>query len=127
MDQSFGKTYKLCSQKLMESLFQEGNSVKAFPLKLIFLEAEHPGMAPFQVLLSVPKKKFKHAHDRNYLKRCMREALRKNKSEIEQYLTSSNKKLIFALVYLSDERLPYLAIEQRVIKAITQLKTELGA
>ena len=93
MDQSFGKEYKLCSKKLIDSLFAEGKSVKAFPFTLFFLLHENSENVPFQLVISAPKRINRHAHDRNRIKRIVREAIRKNKFILEDFLTETNQQL----------------------------------
>jgi ribonuclease P protein component len=79
----------------------------------------------FKVLFSAPKRKFKRAHDRNYIKRLLREILRLNKHELEQLLTQQNKKLIFSITFVGTERPDYKFLEQKFLKAIQQLLQEL--
>ncbi|MEY3592070.1 MAG: hypothetical protein RLZZ38_1039, partial [Bacteroidota bacterium] len=74
---------------------------------------------------SAPKRKFKHAHDRNYIKRLLREILRLNKHELEQLLTQQNKKLIFSITFVATERPDYKFLEQKFLKAFQQLLQEL--
>jgi ribonuclease P protein component len=77
------------------------------------------------VLFSVPKKRLKHAHDRNYVKRCFREILRLNKATLENHLSKCNKKINFALIYQLNERIPYVELEQKLLGAITKLISEI--
>ena len=106
MDQTFGKEYKLCSQKKIKSLFKTGNLVKKFPLIVHFQEVEETLSKPFQVVISAPKRIYRKAHDRNRIKRLMREAVRKNKNILESYLIPKNKNIILFLVYTNKEEIP---------------------
>lgn len=81
---------------------------------------------PFQVLFSAPKRRFKRAHDRNYIKRLMREVLRKNKSALEQQLLAQNKKLTFSLTFVADERPTYQLLEQKLCKVLDLLIKEIN-
>jgi ribonuclease P protein component len=136
MDFSLPKKYKLCSLKQIEELYAKGNSVKAFPIRmqyLLFNQADDQDVTNekdlseplFKVLFSAPKRKFKHAHDRNYIKRLLREILRLNKHELEQLLTQQNKKLIFSITFVATERPDYKFLEQKFLKAFQQLLQEL--
>jgi ribonuclease P protein component len=97
MEYSLGKAYKLCSVKRIDRLFSEGKRLKAYPITVMFQETEEEMEHSFQVIFSVPKKRMKHAHDRNYVKRCFREILRLNKASLENHLTFCHKKINFAL------------------------------
>lgn len=135
MDFSLPKKYKLCSLKQIEELYAKGKLVKAFPIRILYLLDENsPSDAlangaedtpMFKVLFSAPKRKFKHAHDRNYIKRLLREILRLNKHELEQLLTQQNKKLIFSITFVATERPDYKFLEQKFLKAFQQLLQEL--
>jgi len=131
MDYSLPKKYKLCSLKKIEQLFASGNLIKAFPIRILFILEEialtdnQPDAPFFQVLLSAPKRKFKHAHDRNYIKRVMKEILRHQKPEVESLLSAHNKKLIFSITFVGTERPDYKFLEQKLDKAIQQLLLEL--
>ena len=84
---AFPKAQRLCSRKLAEQLFASGNrTLSAFPLRVVFMAAPWPGSTDTkpsamtegacQVMMSVSKRMFKHAVDRNRAKRQMREAWR---------------------------------------------------
>ncbi len=126
MNFSFGKEYKLCSHNLIDSLFKEGKKVKEYPLTIIYSPTGLDFSTSFQILISVPKRLFKKAHDRNYIKRCIREVVRKNKHELETQLESNNKKLIFAVVYTSKEQLTFSQLEQKLVKAIGKLTLQIN-
>lgn len=126
MNFSFGKEYKLCSHNQIDSLFKEGKKVKEFPLTVIYTYTEIEIPKSFQLLISVPKRLFKKAHDRNYIKRCIREVVRKNKQELETELETNNKKLIFAIVFTSKEQLTFSLLEQKLIKALGKLTLQIN-
>ena len=73
--------------------------------------------APLQVLVSVPKKHFHHAVDRNRVKRQVREAWRRHKSLLVEAL-ASDKQLLVAFVWLSDSMLSTQDVEERVANAL---------
>ena len=126
MNFSFGKEYKLCSHNQIDSLFKEGKKVKEYPLTVIYTYTEIDIPKSFQLLISVPKRLFKKAHDRNYIKRCIREVVRKNKQELETELETNNKKLIFAIVFNSKEQLAFSLLEQKLIKALGKLTLQIN-
>ncbi|MCC8359519.1 ribonuclease P protein component [Salinimicrobium sediminilitoris] len=95
MDESFGKKEKLKSKIIIDSLFAEGNSVKKYPLRLVYLPLENSSDNVNKVAVSVPKRSFKRAVDRIKLKRLMREAYRKNK-----YLVTNNLDKNYALMFI---------------------------
>ena len=118
MDESFGKDEKLKSKKLIDILFQEGKSVKKYPLKLIYLPITNPEITHFKTGVSVPKKLVKTAVGRNRIKRLMREAFRKNK-----YLVTSNLQKPHALmfIYISRDEISFEDLNKTMIKLIERL------
>ena len=79
---AFPKSERLCSRKAIEALFAGGNrAFSAFPLRVVYRvipQESTPSLTP-QVLISVSKRHFKHAVDRNRAKRQIREAWRLNR------------------------------------------------
>ena len=128
-DQTLPKAYKLCSLKKIEQLYASGILFKAYPLRVLYLLEENPGNKDevlFVVLFSAPKRRFKHAHDRNYIKRLLRETLRKNKQPLLEALSIQNKKLLFSLTFVADERPTYQLLEQKLCKALDHLIKEIN-
>lgn len=82
-NRSYGltKDERICSRRLVEKLFGGSGSrtMSAYPLRLVYMTVEKQCGAQAQILVSVPKKHFKHAVDRNRVKRQLREAYRHNK------------------------------------------------
>lgn len=81
-NRTFCKKERIVSRKLVETLFQGGcsRSKVAFPLRMVYMEAERKeNDEAVQVLVSVSKRHFKNAVDRNRVKRQIREAYRQNK------------------------------------------------
>lgn len=121
MNESFGKEYKLCSQKAIEALFQQQLKVKQFPFVLHYAAMELPTDKRFQVVISAPKRIFKKAHDRNRIKRLMREVIRKKKLTLEQVLEAKNQQLALFLIYTNREELEYSVLEHKMEQLITKL------
>ena len=98
-------------------LFGKGNSqsLTAFPLRAVFVQtARQSSCAPVQILISVPKKRFKHAVDRNRVKRQIREAYRHHKQLLEG-VVAEDKQLLIAFIWLSDRHYQTNEVEKRVI------------
>jgi ribonuclease P protein component len=113
MQQTFTKQEKLKKSKLISQLFAEGKNVTEFPIKLVYLPVEHGGTHKIQAGVSVPKRNFKKAVDRNRIKRLLREAYRKNKHHI--YTEEHTKKHIFMFIYLGKNAIEYKLIEEKMI------------
>lgn len=129
MDQRFGKEYKLCSKKIIERLFEKGSRLNSFPFSLTYgYETLPDPTVHFQVVISVPKRIFKRAHDRNRIKRLVRECLRKNKHILEDFLSSeSNKKgqMALFLVYRFNEEPDYDTLMRKMSKLLLTLTTSI--
>ena len=69
MDTSYSKKEKLKSKKLIEKMFVEGRSISAFPLRLVYLETPFNDGVTIKTGVSVSKRHFKRAVDRNRIKR----------------------------------------------------------
>ena len=119
----FRKEERIVSNLLIETLFEKGNSksLNAYPLRAVYVKTEHrEECAPVQLLISVPKKKFKHAVDRNRVKRQIREAYRNNKSLLEGTV-EEGQMLLIAIIWLSDKHFATKEVEKRVISLLKQM------
>ncbi|QED38448.1 ribonuclease P protein component [Antarcticibacterium arcticum] len=123
MSENFPSEEKLKSKILIDRLFLEGKSVQKYPIKLIYAPIANPEITTHKTGVSVPKRNFKKAVDRNYLKRLMREAFRKNK-----YLVDNNLHQKYALmfIYTGRETLDYNVILAAVINILEKLTEREG-
>jgi len=113
MQQTYNREERLKKKKLIEQLFNDGKSLSVFPIKLVYLETEHKGPYKLQASVSVAKRNFKKAVDRNHIKRLLREVYRKNKYLI--YQSQHTKKHIFMFIYLGKKEMNYNLLEQKMI------------
>jgi ribonuclease P protein component len=116
---SLKKEERLCSRKLIGSLFLEGESFFIFPLKVVYLKSDLPGGGQVQAAFTVSRKNFKRAVKRNLLKRRMREAYRLNK----QVLSRSEDQVPLAVmfIYAAREEKDYRIIERSMKQALLKL------
>jgi ribonuclease P protein component len=126
MNEQFGKEYKLCSQKIIDTIFIEKKSVKAYPFVLSYFELPLPSSTPFQITVSVPKRIFKKAHDRNRIKRLMRECIRKNKLNLEPFLIDNTKQVALFMIYTAREELTIELLQKKTKQLFKQLIDELS-
>ena len=120
---TFRKQERIVSHQLIETLFEKGDSqsLAAYPLRVIYTQTERrPDCAETQILISVPKKRFKHAVDRNKVKRQVREAYRKNKHLLSGSV-SEGKQLLIAFVWLSDKHCTSAEVEKRVVSLLQKM------
>lgn len=115
MKYTLGKQERLKSKKLIEKLYKEGSSVKAFPLRMVFLQTEHTSDYPAQIGVSVAKRNFKKAPDRNRLKRLMRESYRLQKEIVYNNLEVP---YVFMISYLGKEEKDYEEIYAKMNKLL---------
>jgi ribonuclease P protein component len=126
---TYPKTEKLKSKITIDLLFSKGKSVSKYPLRLVFVESDYGIPEDSDQMLkmgvSVSKKYFKHAVDRNYFKRVLRETYRLNKHIL---IDNLDKKYAMMFFYQTKERLSYEEINTKTIqlfeKFVLQIKNE---
>lgn len=104
MKQSLGKAERLKSKILLGKLYKDGDSVKKFPLRMVFIQSGHTSNYPAQVGVSVPKRNFKKAVHRNRIKRLLRETYRKQKHLVYEAI---DVPYVFMISYIGKEELAY--------------------
>jgi ribonuclease P protein component len=111
-DFTYSKTEKLKSKKIIDLLFSEGKSVSKYPLRLVYTPTE--GIDEKLLFgVSVSKRNFKNAVDRNYFKRVLRECYRLNKHLLYENLDKPYAMMFF---YQTKERLSYQEIQEKTLQ-----------
>lgn len=118
----FPKQIRLNSKKRIELLFTKKNTIFCFPFKIFIAESESNKETIDQfdsVLISVSKRQFKNAVDRNRVKRVFREAYRTNKNLIEK--NHNNKIQDIAFVYVHSEILSYDEMKKKIVLCLRKI------
>ena len=116
MRNTLGKQERLKSKKLIEKLYTEGDSIKTFPLRMVYVQTAHTSDFPCQVGVSVAKKNYKLAVDRNRLKRLMRETYRLQKQIVYNNL---DEPYVFMISYIGREEIKYEDLYLKMEKLLT--------
>ncbi len=116
---SLKKAERLCSKKVIDKLFSEGESFLAFPLKVVFKATELPQPVPVQAGFSVSKKIFKRAVKRNRIKRLMREAYRLNKQLLP--VLAEKQQIAVFFIFIGKELPSFAQVEKAMKKALYRL------
>ncbi|WCC42510.1 ribonuclease P protein component [Tenacibaculum finnmarkense] len=97
------------------------NQLKFFPLRMVYIQTEHTSKFPVQVGVSVPKRNFKSAVDRNRIKRLLRETYRKEKYTVYDAV---NKPYVFMISYIARDEWTYADLEVKMKKLLTLFVAE---
>lgn len=124
MNFTYPKDEKLKSKKTIDLLFSKGKSVSKYPLRLVYVanedDSDKAAAQPIKMGVSVSKKYFKHAVDRNYFKRVLRETYRLNKHLLVDAL---EKPYAFMFFYQTKDRLTYEQINTKTIQLFEKYLT----
>ncbi|NJN49959.1 MAG: ribonuclease P protein component [Polaribacter sp.] len=107
MKLTFKKYERLKSKKLIAQLYEHGFAFNEYPLRIIFLPIKHESKVPILTGITVSKRFFKNAVDRNRLKRLMREAYRHQKPNLYQ---QTSDEYICMISYIGKRKITYQEI-----------------
>lgn len=101
--------------------------MSVFPLRAIFIveDNEDGSVPPVRLLISIPKRRLRHAIDRNRMKRQIREAYRLNKHILYEVAASKGKKVSLALVCISDTPCTTDKVNRSTVKILTRISEQL--
>lgn len=122
---TFPKKEKLCSEIRLKTLFSKGESFLIYPYRVSFVENELESPAAVQIAFGVPKKIFKRAVKRNYIKRRLRECYRLQKNDLMVYLQTKNITLSVFISYIAKDIVEYETLEKKMKAVLYRIHSEI--
>ena len=118
----FNKEERLCSKKSLDLLFKDGSSFLLYPFRVTYFFVAEPHKYPTQVVINVAKKRYKHAVDRNLIKRRTREAYRLQKElQLYVHLSGRDELLLLSLQFIGKEKYDYSFFEKKLALVFKKL------
>ena len=112
----------LKSKSAIEQVYANGTSVTSFPMRAIFVEQPQEAQDPTAtILINVSKKRFRHAVDRNLIKRRIREAYRTSKHPFIEALEKCGKKMAVAIIYIDNKHNSTAFIRKKMAKLLESI------
>lgn len=120
---TFNKEERLKSKKQIDYLFNKGKVLHHYPFKVLYYFVDDQEFKySAKIAVSVSKKLFRKAVDRNYIKRKIREAYRINKGILYSALSENDQKLCFFVIYTAKQDIEYLEIEKSMKGLLSKFK-----
>ncbi|MET3028810.1 ribonuclease P protein component [Flavobacterium sp. UW10123] len=123
MNFTYPKNERLKSKTTIGLLFSEGKSVSKYPIRLVYRQAKANSEEQTKIGVSVSKKYFKKAVDRNYFKRVLRETYRLNKHLLLNNLNQPHSIMLF---YQTKDRLSYEEINTKMIQLFEKFAAQIN-
>lgn len=122
------KYERICKENDIKALFDRGMGVSVYPYRVVFLfHRDESRPVTVRVLVSVSKKRFHHAVNRNRVKRLMREAWRRNKAPLYEICEKDNISVDVALVYTATVIHSYEEMLKKTQKAVQEILKKYGS
>lgn len=123
---TFSKAERITSRIVIDNLFAHtNNSVTAYPFRVVYMRQERT-KAPVSVIISVPKKRFHNAVDRNRMKRLAREAYRRQKHRLSNMVgMQQTGGLLIAFICITSRMCTYPVVYSSIGKALAKIEGNL--
>lgn len=125
---TFPKSARLHHRTLVNALFEKGRSLYVYPLRLTwrvltpselqasFRNVVPDGIGPVQLMVTVPKKKRRHAVDRVRMRRLLKEAFRVRRNLLSVLMEAHPewRTLSLALVYIAEKNEDFGTVDKKM-------------
>jgi ribonuclease P protein component len=118
---TLNKDERLSRKKIISDLYDNGKSIKTPAVVLVFLATSLPVEYPAQVLFTVGKRNFRRAHDRNRVKRLMREAYRRQKPALYESLRQKGNQMALMFIFTGRQLPNYPYVHGRFLELLKKL------
>jgi len=115
---SFSKEERLYLEKEISALFASGKRFSDNSFSVVWCLTENDTPKNPQILISVPKRNFKNATDRNYIKRRIKEAYRLHKYILLNLLEEQNISLFIGFIYRDSRKKSFRQIEENILHSL---------
>lgn len=120
----FGKDEKLKRKKLIDQVFGQGKAITVPPLRVIY-RPDALGAPGIQAGVSAPSRIFKRAHQRNQVKRWLREAYRLQKAGLLKRMHNQGRSAAVFFIYTGKQEPAFDIIQPAMQKALLKLEQQL--
>ena len=118
---SFPAFERIKSRKLFDALFESGNALKQYPIRMVWMETPYTKGHALKMAVSVPKRFMHDAVHRNRMKRLVRESYRLNKQVLTQVVDNAQKSLAILFIVQSKTPLTFAETQEKIILLLQRL------
>lgn len=136
----FPKSERLHHKSLVDSVFRNGSSFYEYPLRLtwgivpesemqsMFRDSVPQGIGKVQIMVTIPKKKLRHAVDRVRMRRLVKEAYRLQRYSLVGLVEGMPEigTLSMSIIYLHDKKSDYSRISRKLGILLRKLEKQLS-
>lgn len=122
----FTKQERICNETEITRLFEKGESFISYPVRVVWIENNNDLSKGAKVLISVSKKKLRHAVDRNRVKRLVREAYRLNKTVLSDVIAETGKSLSLCFIWLPSDIIDFKKVERKMTDALDRIAQKIS-
>ncbi|MCM1153545.1 MAG: ribonuclease P protein component [Muribaculum sp.] len=135
------KSRKLRHKTLLDAVFEQGDKITTFPLRLMwrplnekqladtFRQHVPEGIGRVQIMISVPKRKLRHAVDRVAMRRRIRESFRLHQHMLDEILARNPqiRTVSMAFVYMAPEKMEMNYISARMHRMLEKFVNDMSS